>query len=179
MRTILERLTDGELVARVAGGDVEAFARLYDRHSHWLAARLSRRCGDAGLVDEAVQDTFLALWRGAAGYTGRGDVGAWLWGIAVRRLSDGLRRYPSPWSPLPAEGWASTEDPFAALIGDEVVEGLLAVLPETQRAVVHATIVDDLTMQQAADRLGIPVGTVKTRMMRARAGMRQVVEPAA
>jgi RNA polymerase sigma-70 factor (ECF subfamily) len=179
MRTILEGLTDGELVARVAGGDVEAFARLHGRHAHWLAARLARRCGDAGVVEEAVQDTFLALWRGAAGYAGRGDVGAWLWGIAVRRLFDGLRRSPCPWAPLPSDGWPSTEDPFTALLGDDVVEGVLAVLPETQRAVVHATIVDDLTMQQTADRLGIPVGTVKTRMMRARAGMRQLVEAAA
>ena len=85
---------DVEVLAAVADGDRAALRVLYDRHAPWLALRLARRCADPGLVDETLQDTFLAVWRGAGRYSGHGDVGAWIWGIAIRRLIDGLRRRP-------------------------------------------------------------------------------------
>src|SRR3954454_8027980 len=86
--------TDAQLLAAVADDDRAALRTLYDRHAPWLALRLARRCADAGVVDEALQDTFMAVWRGAGRYDGRGDVGAWIWGIAIRRLIDALRRLP-------------------------------------------------------------------------------------
>ncbi|HKX75087.1 MAG TPA: sigma factor, partial [Acidimicrobiia bacterium] len=82
----------GELLARIAEGDVVALRRLYEAHSPWLRLRLSKRCADPDLVDQAIQDTFVAAWEKAGGYQGSGEVGAWLWGIAIRRLIDLLRR---------------------------------------------------------------------------------------
>jgi RNA polymerase sigma-70 factor (ECF subfamily) len=79
-RGTLENLDDGELVAAVGDGDRAAFRALYDRHAPWVALRLSRRCADPGTVDEVLQDTFLAVWRGAGRYRGQGEVGAWIWG---------------------------------------------------------------------------------------------------
>ena len=67
---------DHALLAQIASGDRAALEALYRRHSEWITARLQHRCADADLVDTAVQDTFLAAWRGAARYSGRGDVGA-------------------------------------------------------------------------------------------------------
>src|SRR5262247_3715788 len=80
--------TDAELLAAVAEGDPEAFGTLYDRHASWLMLRLRRRAADPDLVDQVVQDTFLVVWRDAGRFRGSGEVGAWLWGIAVRRLLD-------------------------------------------------------------------------------------------
>lgn len=94
MRALSADQSDVEVLAAVADGDRSALRVLYDRHAPWLALRLARRCADPGVVDETIQDTFLAVWRGAGRYKGQGDVGAWIWGIAIRRLIDALRRLP-------------------------------------------------------------------------------------
>src|SRR5215218_4861979 len=78
--------TDAALLSAVAGEDRDAFAVLYARHAPWLQVRLRRRCGDPDVVADALQDTFVAVWRGAGRGDGRGEVPAWLWGIAVRRV---------------------------------------------------------------------------------------------
>jgi RNA polymerase sigma-70 factor (ECF subfamily) len=166
---------DGELVRAVAGGDRDALATLYRRHAPWLVARLSRRCADPGLVDEAVQDTFLAVWRSAKRYDGRGEVAAWVWGIAVRRLIDQLRKRPASY-PLALEGYApSAEEQVLLGVEHGDLGGALARLSPELRAVVQATVLDGLTSKEAGRLLGIPTGTVKTRMMRARAQLRQEV----
>src|SRR4051794_33011242 len=86
--------SDAEVLAAVAAGDRLALAVLYRRHGPWLLVRLSRRCADASVVDEVLQDTFVAVWQGATKYSGQGDVAAWVWGIGIRRLVDALRRRP-------------------------------------------------------------------------------------
>lgn len=87
---------DDTLLAAVATGDREALAVLYHRHAPWLVLRLSRRCADPGIVEEVVQDTFVAVWRGAARYRASGEVPAWIWGIGIRRLISRLRQRPAP-----------------------------------------------------------------------------------
>ena len=83
---------DDVLLRAVAQGDRDALEALYRRHAPWLMARLTRRCADPGLVEEVVQDTFVAVWRGAGRYRATGEVAAWIWGIGIRRLIDRLRR---------------------------------------------------------------------------------------
>jgi len=167
--------TDAALVAAVADGDRRAFEVLYDRHSAWLVVRLSRRCADPGLVDEVVQDTFVAVWQGAGRWAARGEVAAWIWGIGIRRLVDGLRRRPRVRLPFrevsPAELSAEDRVLLGVQYGD--VGASLAHFSPELRAVVQATVLDGLTTCEAGRLLGIPAGTVKTRMMRARAQMRQ------
>lgn len=80
--------SDGELLVAVADGSPAALEVLYHRHVDWLAVRLGRRCSDAGVVDEVLQDTFVAAWKGATRYTGEGEVAAWLWGIGIRDDGD-------------------------------------------------------------------------------------------
>ena len=77
---------DAALLRATARGDEEALAALYDRHAGWLTVRMTRRCPMRDVVDQAVQDTFLALWRGAGGYRAGGDVAAFIWGIGIRRV---------------------------------------------------------------------------------------------
>ena len=170
--------SDADLVRAVAEGDRRALEDLYARHAPWLVLRLTRRCNDRALVDEAVQDTFVAVWRGARRWDGRGEVAAWVWGIGIRRLIDQLRSAPRPTEELPAS-WAGAE-PSAeerVLVGVEYgdLAGALDRLSPELRAVVQATVLDGLTTKEAGRLLGIPAGTVKTRMMRAKAQMREAL----
>lgn len=88
---IIPTATDAALVAAVAGGEMGALRELYERHGAWLHARLLRRCNDPEVVVEVVQDTFVALWKDARRFRHDGEVGAWLWGIAFRRMVSRLR----------------------------------------------------------------------------------------
>jgi DNA-directed RNA polymerase specialized sigma24 family protein len=82
---------DEALLLAVAGRDMGAFRTLYERHAGWLAIRLTRRCNDRDLVADAIQDTFVAVWQRPQGFRGDGEVAAWLWGTAIRRLVSHLR----------------------------------------------------------------------------------------
>jgi RNA polymerase sigma-70 factor, ECF subfamily len=175
MRTLVSTdRADVEILAAIADGDRGALRVLYDRHAPWLALRLARRCADPGVVDETIQDTFMAVWRSAGTYKGQGDVGAWIWGIAIRRLIDALRRLPRG-QVLVAELDDRRSAEEEILLGVEYGDlgGALHRLSPELRAVVQATILDGLTSREAGRLLGIPAGTVKTRMMRARAQLRE------
>lgn len=176
---------DGEdraLVARIASADRVALELLYRRHAHWLTARLQSRCGDPDLTDIAVQDTFLAVWRTPQSYRGDGDVGAWLWGIAIRRLIDQLRkRRVAPLDPAvigSSESLGLSPDAADEVFADgtygELGPTLVGLAPEL-RAVLIATAVDGLSTKEAARLLGVPQGTVKTRLMRARHAMQEAL----
>jgi RNA polymerase sigma-70 factor (ECF subfamily) len=170
--------TDAELLSAVGDGDRAALEELYRRHAPWLAARLRRRCSDLDLVDEVLQDAFVAAWRGAGRYDGRGEVGAWLWGSAVRRLVDAVRRSPRPTTALvdarePSELVGSAEEQVLLGLEHGALGPALDRLSPELLAVVRATVLDGLTTREAARLLGIPPGTVKTRMMRARAQLRE------
>ncbi|MEV6632501.1 RNA polymerase sigma factor [Actinoplanes sp. NPDC051470] len=172
---------DAELLARVTTGDRAAFEAFYQRHATWLVLRLRYRCADTELVDDVVQETFLAVWRGTARYRTEhgGDVSGWLWRIGTRRLIDSLRGHGARQrlAGLLARR-QQTDEPSAeeqVLIGVEHGDfaGALARLSPELRAVVQATVLDGLSTAEAAVLLGIPAGTVKTRAMRARRQLRQ------
>ncbi|MEX2291303.1 MAG: RNA polymerase sigma factor [Mycobacteriales bacterium] len=172
---------DAQLLCDVAAGSRDALAELYRRHTPWLLLRLQRRCPDPGLVDEVLQDTFVAIWRGAGRWSGQGQPAAWMWGIAVRRLVDAVRR--SPRTPVlladvnghvfERQAVASAEELVLLGVEHGDLAGALGRLSPELRAVVQATVLDGLTTREAAQLLGIPAGTVKTRMMRARAALRE------
>ncbi|GAA1980160.1 RNA polymerase sigma factor [Terrabacter lapilli] len=166
-RTLLEALADG---------DLGALRELYDRHAPWLSVRLARRCNDREVVADCLQDTFVAVWQGAGRFQGSGEVGAWIWGIAIRRLVSRLRtRRDVVLVPdLSARGATSVA------VEDELLQGVeygdlgraMASLSPEMRAVIQATVLDGLTTREAASLLHIPQGTVKTRVHRAKAHLR-------
>jgi len=94
---------DPELLAAVAGADLGAMRLLYDRHAPWLSARLTRRCNSPEAVADVLQDTFMALWKGADRWRGDGEVAAWLWGIAARRLVSRLLGFDFGTADQPAQ----------------------------------------------------------------------------
>lgn len=170
---------DRALIARIARGDSGALEQLYRRHSPWLLRRLDRRAGDADLADLALQDTFIAVWRSAKKFRGDGAVAAWIWGIAVRRLIDHLRKHKiDTISVDDVHPAAVAVDPdLLELVGggvarDRIGEAVARLEPEL-RTVLVVTAVDGLSTKEAADLLGVPRGTVKTRLMRARQRVRE------
>ncbi len=170
----VSRGSDEELLAAIGHGDREALRVLYERHAPWLMLRLRRRGADDPLAEEVIQDTFLAIWRKPKAHSGKGTVAAWIWGIGIRRFIDRLRRNRAL-QPLPQDRGdliVSAED--QVLLGVEFgdLAGALGRLSPELRAVVQATVLDGLTTREAAQLLGIPTGTIKTRMMRARAQLR-------
>ena len=182
---------DAVLLRRAARGDGEAFAELYDRLAPMVMLRLRRRCADEDMVADVVQETFTAAWRAASSWDGRGDVAAWVWTIAARRLVDAFRRR----AVRPALAWdacaaESDHGDTAGVWGarsvsaeEQVMNGLLAgpleaaiagLSPEL-RAVLQATVLDGLSVREAAVVLGVAEGTVKSRAMRARTKLRQAL----
>jgi RNA polymerase sigma-70 factor (ECF subfamily) len=177
MRGHGESDTDAALLRAVADGDAGALAALYDRHAGWLHARLVRRCADPEVAREVLQDTFVTVWRSAAGHRG-GEAGGWLWTIAARRLVDTRRAQEraarietAPMDSARAEAPSAEERVLAGLEFGDVGTALDRISPEL-REVLRATVVDGLTTRETARLLGIPEGTVKTRAMRARAELR-------
>jgi RNA polymerase sigma-70 factor (ECF subfamily) len=174
---------DASLLRAVARGDEDALAALYDRHAGWLTVRLARRCSSSDVVDQAIQDTFLAVWRDAGSYRGGGDVGAFIWGIGIRRLIDAIR-----WDRTSRRRlrWQSADPQVVVSAEDQVLLGLehgrlgqaLAQLSPELRAALAATVLDGLSTAEAAALLGVAEGTVKSRCHRARLALRAaLVEP--
>ncbi len=168
---------DAELVAALADDDLGALRELYARHSPWLSVRLARRCSDPDLVADALQDCFTAAWRGASTWRGDGEVAGWLWGIAFRRLVSRLRSKPDALL-VPLDSWEERPEPSAeerVLLGIEYGDlgAALGRLSPEMRSVVQATVLDGLSSKEAALLLGIPQNTVKTRLHRAKAHLRQ------
>jgi RNA polymerase sigma-70 factor (ECF subfamily) len=167
--------SDEELIGMIAAGDMAALRALYDRHFDWLTMRLARRCSDRNVVDEVVQDTFLAVWRGAKRFRGEGQVAAWIWGIGIRRLLDRFRRrqvLQIDYRPLPQP--SAEELVLMGLEHGDLARILEALSPDL-RAVLRATVLDGLSTREAAVLLGIPQGTVKTRLQRARRELREAL----
>ena len=175
----MEDLSDDELLARVAAGDVAALDELYGRHAGWLLLRLQRRCPDRGLAEEVLQDTFVSVWRGAGRFTA-GSAGGWLWTVASRRLVDALRRAGRALPDAPAQADARTQGEGTVPGPDEALSEVsygdvgtaLGRLSPELRQVLQATVLDGMSTKEAAVVLGIPQGTVKTRAARARAQLR-------
>ncbi len=156
-------MDDERLMAAVARGDHPALRELFTRHAPWLAARL-RRLLPADAVEDVLQETFIAVWRGAKGYRQDGKLGAWLWGIARRQAALWARKNGRQDAPVEPPVSA---DPSAIAINKVDLERALAVLGpagNAQRELVRLVFVEDRSLADVATSLGIPTGTVKSRV---------------
>ena len=159
---VMDDSSDADLLAMVAESSTTALETLYHRHSPWLTIRLSRRCADPAIVDEVLQDTFMAIWRSAKGFSGKGEPAAWMWGIAVRRLVDAFRKRPPSMVLVHESDLTLVESAEErVLLGVEygALGGALETLSPDLRAVVQATILDGLTTGEAGRLLGLRQGT--------------------
>jgi len=166
-------MDDDGLVARVAAGDDTALRELFSRHAPWLAARL-RAVLPAAEVEDVLQETFLAVWRGARRYRPCGASGGWLWGIARRQAALLLRRSGPAAAGLPGEmmaGGPEAGDPAEVALSRADLAAAVAALgpPSTpEREVWRLLYEEDRPVAEVAVMLGVPPGTVKSRAHRAR-----------
>ena len=159
---------DEHLIEAVAAGDGRALKELFRRHAPWVAARL-RRTMPAHGVEDALQETFIAVWRGAKGYRADSVPGAWIWGIARRQAALWARKNGRP---EPVLEWdREVEDPAVRAAGSVDIDRALQGLgPEgtEQRELARLIFVEDRSVADVAATLGIPSGTVKSRVYKLR-----------
>ena len=194
---------DVALVREVAAGSEDALGLLYDRHVSAVFATASRLTSDRQIAEEVVQETFLALWNRAELYDATsGSLAAWLYTIARNRAVDRLRaigRRPKLIALSDARGEDEQDaaaleriasagtvlggarpwlGPEASLDAAELRTSLreaLDEMPEVERTVILLAYRDDLTQSEIAQRLGWPLGTVKTRTRRALLHLRMAI----
>jgi RNA polymerase sigma-70 factor (ECF subfamily) len=197
------QVDDVALVREVAAGSQDALASLYDRHADAVYAAACRLTSDRQVAEEVVQETFLALWNRAELFDpSMGSLAAWMHTIARNRTVDRLRaagRRPSLVSLTPADGDEGGEaqafermmaigtvvgganvgrGPEGELEANEVRTALreaLTTMPELERTVIVLAYRDGLSQSEISDRLGWPIGTVKTRTRRALMRLREVL----
>jgi RNA polymerase sigma factor (sigma-70 family) len=174
--------TEEELLAAIARGDERALAALYDRFgrvAYGLALRILR---DPALAQDAVQDAFLGAWRTAASFDERrGNAQTWLLTLVHRRAVDVVRReerrHTEPLDDVPVASRQSTEEEASVREQRRAVQSALAQLPSDQREALELSYYGGLTQSELAARLGIPLGTVKSRVFAALANLRGLLDP--
>ncbi len=185
MRRHLAHLSDEALVALVARGDDTALAELYDRVgrvAYGLAYRVLR---DDRLAEDAVQEAFLAVWRTAARFTAeRAKASTWILTLVHRRAVDLVRREERRRAePLDDETRdAATTDSAeeAAWLGFERdrIQAALKLLPDAQREAIELAYYGGFSQSELAERLGQPLGTIKSRMFAGLARLRELLDDA-
>jgi RNA polymerase sigma-70 factor, ECF subfamily len=158
--------TDGELIQRVAERDAGAFELLYRRYARPVFGLALRRLGDRMRAEDAVQETFAALWRSARTYRPeRGPGAPWLYAVARNAIVDRARNRTEAPAEIPDA--ASLElgpaDRAEASFVSWRVHRALEGLPQSERDVIELAYWGGLSQSEVADFLGIPLGTVKTR----------------
>jgi RNA polymerase sigma-70 factor (ECF subfamily) len=179
-------MDDHELLLAIGRGDETALRTLFDRHAPWLASRL-RRGLPTHAVEDVLQETFVAVWRGARAYRAEHEVGAWLWGIARRQAATWYRRngraeqdqtLDQPFEA--ADGRSTHADPTAEAADRVDLDQALAGLGpkgDPARELARLVFVEERSMTDIAGRLGIPEGTVKSRVHRLRRQLRATLRP--
>jgi RNA polymerase sigma-70 factor (ECF subfamily) len=163
---------DAALLVKVVEGDHDAFTTLMHRHEDRVFAVCLRIMGNRSSALDATQETFLTLYRKAKQYRATAAVGTWLYRIAVNTCYDLLRkekRRPSEAMPSyldPAD--AHAEDRYTSIELRPSVEAALATLTADFRAVIVLSDVEGMSLPEVAEALDVPLGTVKSRLFRAR-----------
>jgi RNA polymerase sigma factor (sigma-70 family) len=177
--------SDDDLWLRAGRGEPEAFAVLFERHSQAIYNFCFRRTADWSVAEDLLSIVFLEAWRRREKSLLPGMVRAWLFGIAtfvVRNRRRTERRYRHALARLPRE---STSPDFAGDVDERLADESrmgallerLGLLPAREQDVLALCVWSELSYEEAAVALGIPVGTVRSRLSRARSRLRELAEP--
>jgi RNA polymerase sigma-70 factor (ECF subfamily) len=196
-----DQTDDAAVVFRMAAGSEAALETIYDRYAAAIFAAAYRLTSDRGTAEEVVQETFLALWNRAESFDATaGSLAAWLHTIARNRAIDRLRAAGRRPSLVALSSAAATdedatqalerlvsrgsvvagasappgpEEAYATVGRHEAIRDAMAGMPEAERTVILLAYQEELSQSEIADRLGWPLGTVKTRTRRALLRLRQ------
>jgi RNA polymerase sigma-70 factor (ECF subfamily) len=174
---------EAELVARAQGGNLFAFEELVRRHQRRVYAVALRIVRRHDLADDVVQEAFVRAHQNLARFDGARPFGPWICRIAANQAVNRLRSPVAREQPLPeghAETPAASPDPLTGVLEDEarrVLDAALGELPAEQRAVFVLRTVEELSYKEIAETLGIPEGSVMSRLFRARERLRAALQP--
>ena len=176
----LAHLSDEALLALVARSDDEALAQLYDRFGRQAYALALRVLRDPSLAQDAVQDAFLTAWRTAPAFDPqRGAPVTWLMTIVHRRAVDVVRREDrrraAPLDDAPVASGDATDEAVEVRERRRRVQEALTVLTPTEREALELAYYAGLSQSEIAERLGVPLGTVKSRMFAGLARLRETL----
>jgi RNA polymerase sigma factor (sigma-70 family) len=169
--------TEDGLLQRIASGDRLALAELYDSHHLALLRYLWSLTDDRGLAEEILQDTLLAVWKGAGSFEGRSSVLTWLIGIARRQAHNSLRRRSLPRADLaeldlmPADGLEPEDLVLADAERSQLAEAIRGLAP-VHREILNLTFTQELSYSEMAAIAGVPEGTIKSRLSNAKRALR-------
>ena len=172
---------DAELLRRISNGDEDAIAAFYNEHGTVVFAQVLLVTRDRALTEEIVQDTMLAVWRGAASFRGESSVRSWVIAIARRQMRDQFRRQRLRIvddSYLTDQPGVSPGPEAMALDRAELAEVKSAIrgLPAAHRELLGLAFGAGLSLPEVASVLEIPVGTVKSRLTAARAALNRILD---
>jgi RNA polymerase sigma factor (sigma-70 family) len=174
---VLTTTTAEQLLARVARGDRVAFAELYDRYASAVYGACLRVLREPHAAEDAAQEAFAAVWRHADAFdAARGAAGAWIGRVARNAALDASRRRALRVTAPEVDPVDERRTPEElAVAADEAFRLRLALetLPERERTVLGLAYTDGFTQSEIAARLGLPLGTVKTRT---RSGLARLAE---
>jgi RNA polymerase sigma-70 factor (ECF subfamily) len=174
------RTSDADLIVRVGRGDRAAFEELYRRFARPVLGLALRRLGDHGRAEDAVQETFAAVWRSARSFAPeRGSGSAWLYAVARHAIVDRARQRLDPPVAEIAEQPSPEGGPVELAEQDWLafrVRTALERLPERERHVLELAYWSGLSQSEVASYLDVPLGTVKTRTRAALARLAGVLE---
>jgi RNA polymerase sigma-70 factor (ECF subfamily) len=174
---VITTTTAEKLLARVANGDRDAFSELYDRYASAVYGACLRVLREQYAAEDAAQEAFAALWRHAGAFdAARGAAGAWIGRVARNAALDASRRRALRVTAPEVEAADDSENPEdLAVAADEAFQLRVALdaLPERERDVLALAYGEGLTQSEIAERLRLPLGTVKTRT---RSGLARLAE---
>jgi RNA polymerase sigma-70 factor (ECF subfamily) len=172
-------LSDADLLVRVAGRDREAFELLYHRYVRSVFGLALRRLRDRQRAEDAVQETFAAVWRSASSYRPeRGPAAPWLYAVARNAIVDRFRAKAEPAGEVPdiVSGDPGPDDRAESSFVAWRVHRALEELPPREREVIELAYWSGLSQSEVAEYLHIPLGTVKTRTRSALTRLADVLE---
>ena len=172
-------LEDARLIGLVAARDLRAFERLYRIYHPRLTRFLTNILRRAHLVEEALNDTMMVVWRRPESFNGTSKVSTWIFAIAYRTALKARSRHDEPMEDRDANLRPSLdvgpERQLDRRQAQEILAGALGRLPAEQRAVVDLTYFHEAGYREIAEILDCPIGTVKTRMHHARRRLKDLL----
>ena len=167
------RPTDDSLLARARRGDAHAFALLVGEHGERHRRLAFRLLGDRDRMDDALQEAYVRAFRALPRFAGDAALGTWLYRIVYNACLDELRRGRRRREVVLDDAAAAREDDVDARLD---LAAALAALPVDLRAVVLLVDAEGLSYDEAAEVLGVPAGTIGSRLNRARAELRTALK---
>jgi RNA polymerase sigma-70 factor (ECF subfamily) len=190
-------VSDRELVKQVRAGKAEAFETLLERHQDKVFRLSLRMMSDPEEAADVTQDAFVRAYASLDKFRGEAQFSTWIFRIAANEATSRLRRRATPGGgAAPIDGWGDDDTGGGGVVDDlrvpratknpldlsenseaaRVLQSAIDRLPDDHRAIIHMREVEELSYQDIAEILDVPIGTVRSKLFRARAERRGMVE---